>query len=110
MGGTSCTILSYNLYWDQGTGVWASLVGNSAAFTATTYTFSSGVVSGTEYKFKVRAKNKHGYGSFSPEVSIFAGLQPSDPTAVVTAQSATYTRVSWTAPADNGLEIRAYDI
>jgi hypothetical protein len=42
-------------------------------YTSTSYTISSGVIAGTSYKFKVRAYNKWGYGSFStPDLTILA--------------------------------------
>lgn len=40
-GGSSIT--SYNLYWDQGTSTWASLVGESSGYTGTTYSVGVGI-------------------------------------------------------------------
>lgn len=72
------TILSYSLEWDEGTnGVsWTVLVGLSTASTATTYTLSSGVTTGDEYLFRVRARNAFGWGSYSSEVTLKAAEKP----------------------------------
>jgi len=69
-------ITSYNLYWDQGTGVYVSLVGESSDSLATTFTVSSGITGGSTYNFKVRAKNKWGFGDFSSSTAILAAGAP----------------------------------
>lgn len=60
------TILSYNLYWDNGSGTTSIQLTDSL----TTSWTVSGVVSGQSYKFKVRARNIYGYGSFSNAITI----------------------------------------
>jgi len=68
------TILSYNLQWDNNTNGsnWYDLIGASPDSVALTYTKSTGISAGTTYKFKVRARNVHGWGVFSDAVSISA--------------------------------------
>jgi hypothetical protein len=58
----------------------------------------------------VRARNKYGWGSFSPVSTIISATIPSTPAAVTTTQSTTYVKIAWTAPSTNGLAITAYDI
>ena len=45
------TILSYALYWDQGTATWTELVGESSSYTPTTYLLTSGITEGSTYEF-----------------------------------------------------------
>jgi hypothetical protein len=59
-------ITAYQLYWDNGSGT-SSLLVYSGTGTTTTVT---GLSSGTSYKFKVRAQNVYGFGSYSSEVTI----------------------------------------
>lgn len=63
-GGSAIT--SYNIEWDQGTGVWASLKGQSSD--DTTLTASTAATSGGTYNFRYQAKNIHGFGDYSPEL------------------------------------------
>ena len=42
-------IVSYVLEWDQSTGSWQTLVGDSSDYTSTTYTQTSGVTAGNTY-------------------------------------------------------------
>lgn len=65
-------ILSYNLYWDHGTGTTDIFVIDSLV----TSTIISGVTPGSTYKFKVRAKNIYNYGTFSDETTIKASDVP----------------------------------
>ena len=104
------TITSYNIYWDQGTSTWTSLAGESSPYTGTTYTISLGITSGSTYQFKVRAKNKWGFGDFSTTTSVVASSVPSQMSAPTTAiDGATGgVEISWTAPASNGQTITSY--
>ena len=56
-------ITSYNLQWDQGTdgGSWTDLVGSSSNYALTEFTVSDGIVKGTTYLFKIRARNIYGW-------------------------------------------------
>jgi len=72
-------ILSYIVYWDAGagTGSFTELVGETSQSTATTYTITTGIVTGTSYQFKIKAVNKWGTGEFSATVlSVLAASVP----------------------------------
>jgi hypothetical protein len=94
------TILSYHLQWDAGTSgaSWYDLVGFSTETTATTFTVTSGVSGGTDYKFRVRAKNLYNFGSYSPISIIRASQEPSQITVISTLNSGIDVIISWTAP------------
>ena len=65
-------ILSYNLYWDNGTGITSiSLVdSNVLSF------IIGGVTPGKTYMFKIRARNIYGLGAFSNDFSLIASDIP----------------------------------
>ena len=64
---------SYNLQWDQGTGSWQDLVGQDDSYQLlTTHLVDDGVTGGSDYKFKVRAHNAHGWGLFSDIAIVYA--------------------------------------
>lgn len=72
--------------------------------TASTTCVISGLTNGVAYKFKVKASNAVGTGSFSalsaavtPNTTV-----PSAPTAVTGTAGNAQVSVAWTAPADNG--------
>jgi hypothetical protein len=71
-------ITSYNLYWDAGTSgvTWTSLKGEATENTSLTYTVSSGLTSGTDYQFQLRAKNIYGFGPFTAASTITASGVP----------------------------------
>jgi len=46
MGGATCSILSYNLEWDQGTGVWQELTGVYSLYTNSEHIMYERVSSG----------------------------------------------------------------
>lgn len=46
MGGATCSILSYNLEWDQGTGVWQELTGIYSLYTNSEHIMYERVSSG----------------------------------------------------------------
>jgi hypothetical protein len=91
IGGATASILTYDLQWDAGNGGTPSvdLVGVSPYTTSTSFTVTSGVTGGGSYQFRVRAKNKYGWGNFSTTVSILAATPPSTPASVTTTQSGT---------------------
>src|SRR5437762_1734809 len=73
------TITSYNLQWDSGSAgvTWTDVVGISPAYTSTSIILSTGITAGSTYRFKVRAQNDIGWGSFSSSASIKAATTPS---------------------------------
>jgi len=60
-------ITAYNLYWDAGAGTSATISLYEGLTTSYTLT---GLISGKNYRFKIRAKNIYGYGTFSNEVTL----------------------------------------
>jgi len=75
-------ITSYVILWDQGLGgAFSVLKGDVTPNLDTTNLFTSGITSGTVYRFAYYAKNAHGDGwdgvQILPEVSILAGTTPS---------------------------------
>jgi hypothetical protein len=68
------TVTNYELQWDDNTGgvTWTSLTGSSSDYTGTSFTVTSGVTSGLDYQFQVRAANVYGDGTYSNIVTITA--------------------------------------
>jgi hypothetical protein len=62
-GGVSVT--SYSLEWDQATGDWVSLVGESSDYLLLEFTVAANVIAGETFVFRLRAKNEHGWGVYS---------------------------------------------
>jgi len=93
-------ITAYNLYWDTGAGTSATT--SLYEGLTTSYTLN-GLTSGRNYKFKIRARNIYGYGSFSTEVTLQASTLPGTVTTITT-QYGTYPNVEivWSPPASNG--------
>ncbi len=58
-------ILSYNVYWDRGTGTWSNLVGQTSDYMLLKYSVGGSIVESGTYQFKIRAKNRWGFGPFS---------------------------------------------
>lgn len=106
------TILSISLEWDSGTSgaTWTSLVGVNPASLTQTYTITSGLTSGSTYKFRYRAQNIFGWGSYSAELSTLAAEVPQTMAAVVSTNSGSNVRFSWTALSSNGAAITAYKL
>lgn len=100
-------ITSYSLEWDQGTDTFVSLIGDPANSLAVTYQVSSLMI-GSPYKFRVRARNTHGWGPYSNTITMVPAGVPDIPSPVSTAIDNVYVRFSWDEPATNGAEIIAY--
>jgi len=99
-------ILTYNVWWDAGTG--SININLFESPTALNYIISS-LVPGKNYQFVVRASNIYGYSSaFSDPVTFAPSGVPATMSPITT--SLTYPQVvfSFTAPATNGKEITGY--
>jgi hypothetical protein len=107
-------VLSYHLAWDSGSAgtTWTELVGASTDYLLETYTVSAGVQAGASYRFKVRARNSLGWGSYSAETTVKAATVPDEMAAVTTTIDAATggVVVAFVAPADNAEAITAYKI
>lgn len=86
----SSAVLSYHLQYDDGTAAvtWTDVIGLTPDSLATTVIVSSGVISGTEYGFRVRARNIFGWGPYSVVTYIQAAREPDVPIAPVTTVDA----------------------
>lgn len=104
------TIDSYNLQYDQGTSTWIDLLGEDTNFQVGLSHTETGLTGGTTYKFRVRAHNEHGWGSFSTETSIVASSVPDTPAAVTTSINNQNVRFTWVAPTSNHQTIDAYKL
>jgi len=109
-GGSAIT--SYGVQWDQGTGVWIELIGESSDFTGVQYAITTGIVMGNNYQFKVRAKNLWGWGDYSSISQVTSYGIPSQVYSLTTSiDSATGgVKIAWAEPASNGATISAYRV
>jgi hypothetical protein len=85
-------ILSYNLYWDNGSGTTNLQL---IDLLQTSYVVS-GLEGGATYMFKVRAKNIYGYGPFSSVASIIPSDIPGQMVApTIALDSTTSVQIAW---------------
>ena len=109
MAGTTAgnaAILSYTLYWDNGSGT-----PNIALLDSLVTTFTvTGLTEGATYLFTVRASNIYGHGASSNQVAILAATTPDVMAAPTTALSANAIVVAWAVPGTGGLPIDRYQI
>lgn len=103
-------ILSYNLEMMIG-GVMTEIVGQTTYYQDTSYLIQTGIQSGQSYSFRVRGRNKWGYGPYSNIVLIEASTNPdtqiSTPTLINSGQNIV---ISWPEPEDKGSAILEYQI
>mmetsp|Transcript_9442 Transcript_9442/g.8982 ORF Transcript_9442/g.8982 Transcript_9442/m.8982 type:complete len:418 (+) Transcript_9442:1180-2433(+) len=105
-GGSSITIDTYTVEWDQGTTSWTTL-----GTTATTTMPASSLSSNTDYQFQIKATNLHGDAlSFSDPVTIKTGEAPGKPNTPTTTDDGIYVEISWSAPVINSFAVDQYDI
>lgn len=107
-------VLSYHLQYDDGTaaGTWTDVVGLAPDSADTTVIVSSGVVSGTSYGFRVRARNIFGWGPYSAVTYIQAAREPDVPIAPETSidDATGGVAIEWTAPDARGSAITSYKV
>lgn len=99
-------ILSYNLYWDNGSGV-SSIELVDQLVTSFVVT---GLEGGINYRFKVRARNLYGYGDFSEEYVVHASDMPGRPVLPVISLTGKNVLISWVAPASHFATIDQYEV
>jgi hypothetical protein len=63
---------------------------------------------GTQYKFRLRARNTFGFGAYSNILTMIPAGPPSTPDPVTATIDNVYVRFSWAAPASNGAAISNY--
>jgi hypothetical protein len=101
-------VLAYTLYWDNGSGTTGIALLDALATSVSV----PGLTGGVTYRFKVRARNVYGAGSFSPELAVLASDLPdkADIPAVTIGSSETAVTVTWVEPGDHAAAIDAYEI
>lgn len=65
-------ILSYQVYWDNGSGTLTLNIQDALQTTLSV----DGLTGGTTYRFKVRARNIYGYGPWSTQLAVLASDLP----------------------------------
>ena len=66
---------------------------------------------GTDYAFRVRASNVHGFGEYSDTVVVRADDKPGVPSSVTTTANGLNVDFAWNAPtSDNGSPITIYKL
>jgi len=106
---TSSPILYYELLWDSGT--------NGASWSSYTVTSNNivtvtGLSSGVTYQFKYRTQNIHGWGDYSPILTLTATDLPQQVNTVLTTNEGADVKIYWDIPFSGGLNVPiiAYDI
>ena len=107
-GGTF-SIASFELQMFGPTNVWTSLINTTTSQTLS-YT-QTNLITGVDYRFRVRASNNFGWGLFSDELTIRTDDVPSQIVPVETTNENVNVRISWKTPStDNGSPILEYKI
>jgi hypothetical protein len=105
----SSQVLFYELSWDMGTNgyLWSPYT-----VTSTLKVLVTSLTSGQQYKFRYRAQNIHGWGPYSPLLTITAMIKPSKVQPVITTYDQNNVKLSWIMPYNggNGIPITSYDI
>jgi len=89
---------------------WLDLVAASASFLELQATAVDSITKGSQYSFRIRARNIFGFGPFSNETVIRASTVPSPPQIVQTQTVNSTVIISFPKPNDNGDAITSYDI
>ena len=110
-GGSAVTSWRYQqkAATDSDFGAWKTIQNSGASTTSHTVT---GLTNGTAYRFKVRAVNGVGAGTASEASAAATPFATPGKPATPTLSDARDGKVtvSWTAPADNGMDIAGYDL
>ncbi len=88
------------------------MTGLTSDYTGTSFNVTTGLTSGTDYVFKVSAKNAHGWSTESATETIRTSAEPVTMSAVTTSVvSSTNVRITWSTGNANGeATIDAYKI
>ena len=91
--------------------MWTELVGQSSYYQDLSYTVWNNIDSGLTYDFRLRARNKWGYGSWSDTVSLEASTNPlTQITSATTTNSGANILIQWPSPDTKGSAIVEYEI
>lgn len=112
LGGATCSILSYNIEWDDGSNgeTWSEVIGVFELYTDLEYLHTAGVQSGVLYQIRIRAKNKHGWSEFSDILEVLAATEPSEPQVTSSIQDGLFTKLQWSLPNEYGSTVVEYEI
>jgi hypothetical protein len=91
-GGAS--IISYNLFWDEGNGIIETQLVDALRSEFTVIDLTPG----RPYQFKLRAQNACGYGPFSHTSTFTTAACPSAPATAEVGLDGRMVKVSWTEP------------
>jgi hypothetical protein len=93
-GGTM-TIISYSLEMQALGQPWTPVVGGDSTYYTDLSYLQTGLTTGDDYKFRVRASNEFGWGPYSQEVSIRADEVPATIDPITTTAQTIYVRIDW---------------
>ena len=106
-------VLTYNVQWDQGTGEFVELVGESSSWLGLAH-IEDGLddFEGLSFEFKIRARNKWGWGAYSATKSVVCATVPARPDMVVTEIDPTEGgfKITWVAPDYRGEVVTNYTV
>ena len=111
-GGNGSAVTDYIIEWSADKTAWTR-VDDGVSATATTYTVT-GLAPGTNYSFRVAAKNALGIGAWRTRDASTPATEPSAPVGLATAVAPAagvgsgQVKLSWTAPSSNGSSITDY--
>jgi large repetitive protein len=90
-------ILDYAYEWRVAGGSWSSPISPAASGVVV-----SGLANGTQYEFRVRARNAIGSGSWAAGVLATPATAPGAPTGLAPTPGNTQVALAWSAPGSNG--------
>lgn len=108
-------ITSYELVKLGVDNIWESVVGTDAmgSYLGLSYTLTIDIVASVSYSFKIRPRNKWGWGEYSsPNLEVLAAYVPLRVDLPVTSIDSITggVKITWIAPYENGAVISAYQI
>lgn len=92
------------------TNTWFDVQGQEGSLSMVTTVTTAELTGGVTYKFRVRARNIHGWGLWSDVVTEIASGLPETPVPVTVHIINLDVKIAWTAPNANFATITAYEI
>jgi len=100
---------SYQLQYAV-TNAWIDVQGQEGSFSLTTTVSVGSLTGGTTYKFRVRAHNIHGWGSWSNVLQEIASGIPTQPAPVAVHIVNLDVKIQWATPIENYATVTAYEV